>query len=342
MIGIHLNNGEIAERWIAYCEKNNIPYKLINAYDHDIVSKVKDCDAFMWHFYQKNYKDQLFAKQLLFSLQSAGMRVFPDFKTAWHFDDKVGQKYLLEAIGAPLVPSYVFYTKHEVFDWIDKTDFPKVFKLRGGAGAENVKLVHSKSEARKLVKKSFGTGFKQYRPASNLKDRWTQYRAGKSNIKDLLKGVVRFVIPPDFSRMMASEKGYVYFQDFIPNNHFDIRIVVVGNKAFALKRMTRKGDFRASGSGNIIYRKAEIDERCVKIAFEINEKLKAQSIAYDFVFAEGNYPLIVEISFGYSAPAYDRCEGYWTQDMQWHAGENFDFCGWMVENLINNVNGEKE
>ena len=341
MIAIHKSSG-FAERWIAYCEKNNIAYKLVNAYDSDIVSQVKDCNAFMWHFYHKSYKDQLFAKQLLFSLQTAGIRVFPNFNTAWHFDDKVGQKYLLEAVGAPLVPSYAFYTKHEALQWINKTDFPKVFKLRGGAGAENVKLVHSKTEARKLVKKAFGQGFKQYNATSSIKERWRKYRLGKSGFKDVLKGIIRLIFPPDYARMISPEKGYVYFQNFIPNNNSDIRVVVVGDKAFALKRLTRKGDFRASGSGNTIYRKEEIDERCVKIAFEVNEKLKAQSIAYDFVFDKENNPLIVEISFGYSAPAYDHCEGYWTVDMQWHAGENFDFCGWMVEDLMHNINGEKE
>jgi glutathione synthase/RimK-type ligase-like ATP-grasp enzyme len=49
------------------------------------------------------------------------------------------------------------------------------------------------------------------------------------------------------------EKNYVYFQDFIPQNDFDIRIIVIGKRAFAIKRMVRKGDFRASGSGNIKY-----------------------------------------------------------------------------------------
>jgi hypothetical protein len=96
----------------------------------------------------------------------------------------------------------------------------------------------------------------------------------------------------------------------------------------------RKNDFRASGGGNIVYNKKEIDKRCVKIAFEVNEKIKAQSIAYDFVFDKKNNPLIVEISYGYSAPAYDKCEGYWDKEMSWHEGENFDFCGWMIENLI--------
>lgn len=336
MIAIHHSSG-FAERWVAYYEKNKIPYKLVNAYDSDIVSQVRDCDAFMWHFSHFNYKDMLIARQVLYSLQSSGLKVFPDFNTAWHFDDKVGQKYLLEAVAAPLVPSFVFYTKLEALQWINQTDFPKVFKLRGGAGASNVKLVNSKREAISIVKKAFGVGFKYYDPKVYLQDSFQKFKTRKSGIVDLVKSFIRLFRLPYFARMYSREKGYVYFQEFIPDNTFDIRIVVVGDKAFALKRMTRKGDFRASGSGNIIYRKEEIDERCVKIAFEVNEKLKAQSIAYDFVFDKENNPLIVEISFGYSAPAYDHCEGYWTADMKWHAGENFDFCGWMVENLIREI-----
>ena len=62
-----------------------------------------------------------------------------------------------------------------------------------------------------------------------------------------------------------------------------------------------------------------------------------QSIAYDFVFDADNNPLIVEISYGYAGPAYKRCEGYWTDDMQWHTGENFNFCGWIINNLIKTI-----
>ena len=137
--------------------------------------------------------------------------------------------------------------------------------------------------------------------------------------------------------MHALEKGYAYFQDFIPNNTFDIRVCVVGDKAFALKRLTRDGDFRASGSGSIVYDKNQIDERCVQIAFDVNKKMKSQSTAFDFVFGKDKEPLIVEISFGYAINAYDDCEGYWTEDMQWHEGTHFDICGWMVENIVNSI-----
>lgn len=90
-IAIHHSPHSFSERWIEYCKEKNIPYKIVNAYDSDIVKKVEDCDAFMWHHHHANYKDTLFAKQLLYSLQTAGKKVFPDFHTGWHFDDKVGQ-----------------------------------------------------------------------------------------------------------------------------------------------------------------------------------------------------------------------------------------------------------
>ena len=333
---IAIHNTGFGKRWIEYCQENKIDYKIVNAYDDNIISQLEDCDAFMWHFHHLSYKDALFAKQLLFSIQQSGKKVFPDFNSAWHFDDKVGQKYLLESIKAPFIPSYVFYTKQDALKWIEQASFPKVFKLRGGAGASNVKLVHTKREAKKIVKKAFGKGFKQSDSISDFKERWRKYKSGQSNFKDLVKGFVRIFIKDEYSKMHLPEKGYVYFQEFIPDNKFDIRVVVVGDKAFALKRMTRKNDFRASGSGNIIYDKNQIDERCIKTSFEVNEKIKSQSIAFDYVFDKDNNPLIVEISYGYSAPAYDICEGYWTRDLQWHEGTHFDFCGWMVENLINN------
>ena len=197
-----------------------------------------------------------------------------------------------------------------------------------------MKLVKTKKQAKHLIKQSFGKGFSQYDRFSHLKDRYKAYKNGRDSFLGVCKSFARLFIPTEYSKMHSREKGYVYFQDFIPNNTFDIRICVVDDKAFALKRMCRENDFRASGGGRIIYDKNQIDERCVKIAFDVNDQLKTQSIAFDFVFDENNNPLIVEISYGFAANAYDACEGYWTKDMQWHEGNNFDFCGWMVESLI--------
>ena len=340
-IALYYEKSTFAERWKAYCERNNIDYKIVNVYDSDIIQQLEDCDAFLWHHNQSYYKDLLFAKQLLYSLQFSGKKVFPDFNTGWHFDDKVGQKYLLESLKIPFAPSYVFYSKKDALRWVESTTFPKVFKLRGGAGSRNVMLAKNKKEAISLIRRAFGRGFSQFNRIEYLKDRVRKYKLGLDTLWGVIKGLARIFIITDLAKMRAPEKGYVLFQDFIPNNKFDIRLVIIGDKAFAIKRMTRKGDFRASGSGVFHYDKNEFDINWIKMGFDVNKKIKSQSLALDIVFDAMNNPLIVEMSYGFVYKVYNpkTCQGYWTSDLEWHEGY-FNPQEWMIENLISEVTAQ--
>lgn len=327
----HKKNGSFSERWVAYCIEQNIEHKIVDCYANNIIEQLADCDALMWHHNHADPKDILFAKQLLFAKQQSNKLVFPDFNTAWHFDDKVGQKYLLEALGVNLVESYVFYSKNTALEWAQKTQYPKVFKLRGGAGSANVRLVKSKNEAIKLINTAFGKGFSQYDAFANLKERIRKYRNGLANLKDVFKGIVRLVYKPQFAQI-AREKGYVYFQNFIADNDHDIRVVVIDKKAFAIKRMTRENDFRASGSGNILYKKELFQEKLIAESLSLAQKLNSQCLAVDYVFQETEAK-IVEISYGFSITGYDPCEGYWDENLKWHEG-TFNACGWMVDLIL--------
>lgn len=335
-IAIHNSDYGFHPRWISYCEKHEIPYKLVNCYDSDIIDQIRGCDALFWHHRQSHSRDLIISKQLLFALEHAGIIVFPDFKTQWHFDDKVGQKYLLEALELPLVKSYVFLDKKEALDWVERTSFPKVFKLRGGAGSANVKLIKNKKEAGRIVRKAFGAGFKQYDAWYNLKERIYKWKRGKGNFKNVLKGIVRLGYEPRYSKIIGRERDYTYFQDFVPDNDSDIRIIIVSGRAFGIKRMVRKGDFRASGSGEFYYDRNLFPEECIALAFKANERIKSQSLAVDFVFDNENNPKIVEISYGFIADVYDPCPGYWDKDLTWHE-ETFNPYGWMIESVIDRI-----
>ena len=332
MIAIHHSKGSFSDRWIAYCKANEIAYKIVDCYQSDIMHQLDDCDALMWHINHQNSKDVLFAKQLLYSVQAAGKRVFPDYNTAWHFDDKVGQKYLLEAIGAPLVPTWIMYNKKDALVWAEKNSFPKVFKLRGGAGSANVRLAKTKSEAVQLIEKAFGRGFSQYDSFGNLKERIRKYKLGKTDIFDVVKGFLRIIYPTKYTLVAGRERGYVYFQEFIPENNYDIRVIVIGDKAFAIKRMVRDDDFRASGSGNIRYEKVNFEDTTIKLSFFLSCKLKSQCVAFDYVYQD-KQPYLVEISFGFVKEVYDSCVGYWDNEMNWYEGL-FDPYGWMVDDLL--------
>ncbi len=334
-IAIHPRLGSFSDRWIAFCKSKNIPFIEVNCCDSNIIEQIKDCDALLWHHAHGTYPDILLAKHLLYSVQNSGIFVFPDYNTCWHFDDKVSQKYLLEGIGAPLVPSYVFYEKKKALEWANSTSYPKVFKLRGGAGSANVRLIKSKKQAFGTINIAFGKGFSGFDRLGYFKDRYNKYKSGIDTFTGVLKGIARIFITTQFGRMHGREKGYVYFQDFIPNNDYDTRIIVIGERAFAIVRGVRKGDFRASGSGKISYDPAKVDLEMIKIAFDVNDKLKTQSIAFDFILDDGK-PLIVEISYAYAIEAYDKCPGYWDKNLNWHEGQ-FNPQEWMIENLIEQV-----
>lgn len=334
-LAIGNNKNGFHSRWEQYCVANNISYKLVDCYSNELVEQIKDCKALMWHFSQNKAKDIIIAKEILYALQHYGIKVFPDYRTAWHFDDKLGQKYLLEMLDIPFVKTYAFYNKETALKWADETKYPIVFKLRRGAGSANVKLIKSKKQCFKIIKKAFGKGFRQYDKFTNLEDRWKKYRARKTNIYDVFKGIVRLGYEPEYSKTIGYERGYTLFQDFIPNNSYDVRVIVIVDKAFAIKRMVRKNDFRASGSGFIKYEKENITDEIIKLSFKINEKIKSQSLAIDYVFDNGK-PLVIEISYGFIKEVYDPCVGYWDKDLNWFEGK-FNPYGWMVENLIKQI-----
>jgi len=336
-LAIHHREKSYSDRWIAYCELHDIHYKLVNCFDSDIIEQLASSDALLWNWHHGNPKDQLMARQVIMAAEAMGLAVFPSTSTCWHFDDKIAQKYLLEAIDAPLVPTYVFYGLKEALDWIDRASFPKVFKLRKGAGSSNVKLVQSAREACTLAKHAFSAGFSPI-PVYG-QDALKRYRAARQR-GDLLNVIKR--IPQVLARirhtrkMMGREKGYVYFQDFIPDNGFDTRVTVIGERAFAFTRNVRPGDFRASGSGDIVYDSQRIHPKCVEIAFEVTRRVGSQSMAFDFVLAKNEQPLILEVSYSYNANAVHTCPGHWDAKLTWHQGHIWPEDAILID-LLNDV-----
>jgi hypothetical protein len=333
-LAIHHRPGSFSTIWVDYCNKNNIPYKLVNCYSSDIVSQLSDCDGLMWHWDLTDYRPALLAKQLTISLEKKGLKVFPDFNTSWHYDDKVGQKYLLEAINVPFINTYVFYSLPEAIEWADITTFPKVFKLRGGAGSSNVKLVNNKKEAKLLIKKAFSNGFSYTNPVSRLKERFWMLKRDKNllAIKKTITGFARLVFRKEKEKFAPKQIGYVYFQEFVPNNDSDIRLVVVGHRCFGMIRYCRENDFRASGSGLVDYNNELINTEAVRIAFHTAEKLKTQSVALDFIKDKDGYK-IIEMSYAFISELFP---GYWDTNLVWHPGEAVPQ-KFMAEDFINSL-----
>lgn len=316
-VGIILDKYVNLNNYVAFykmvLDHNKISYRIVDVNSTSFFEDIKGLEyiIFRWGHYDT---DRQIAHTILPVLEKCcNIKCFPDQATSWHFDDKVKQFYLLHSMGFPYVESYIFYNKTKALEWADSTTFPKVFKLKGGAGSKNVSLVYSASSAKKLIHKAFGTGFIPKsidRGSFNL----------KAELRHIAGKCLRRLKGEDTTDTWQKEKNYVLFQKFLPNNEFDTRITVVGDRAFGYRRHTRKNDFRASGSGNVDYSPDKIDRRCLEMAFEISKKMKFQSMAYDFIFNENGKPEFCEISYTFDDRLIYNCHGYWDRSFNWKEG----------------------
>lgn len=335
-VAIHHREGSFSNRWIDYCRKNKINFILVNCYSSNILNILKKdrVTHLMFSITHESSKDIMVFPYVLNAADKLGIRTFPNFQTRWHFDNKVAQKYLFESIEAPIVKSYVFYDKNEAIKFIKNTELPKVAKLKRGAGSTNVSLINTIEEGVDFINKMFSSGLASTsRPLANFNQKLRVAKQFKSP-RVLLKKTLNFLRKNNKERRLEKvEKGYSYFQEFLPYNDFDTRIIVVGEIAFGIRRFNRKGDFKASGSGKIDFNANKIDVKLVSIAFDITDKIGAQCLAYDFIYDQKNNPKIIEACFLFSMLAYDNCEGFWTRDLTFYQ-EKFNPQDHMINNFI--------
>jgi glutathione synthase/RimK-type ligase-like ATP-grasp enzyme len=326
------------EGWISHCAENSIPFEVINGYRTDIVRELPKYSAVFWNFNPWRYEDLLFARHILQAAEFLGLKTYPDRKTSWTYDDKVAQKYLLETMGAPLVSTDVFYDLEEALDWISRADLPVIAKLRRGSSANNVVLLKTRAQARAYCEKIFRQGIS---PAPRLLSRLetqiekVKKKEGGWNTARALASFIRKVLHA--RRNFPLEKGYVLFQEFLAGNTYDIRVYVVGDKAWGNSRGIRPGDFRASGSGLGYFLPDRVPLEAVRIAFEVTRKLGAQAMGYDFLKDPKGGWKIIEMSCCCLAWTLYECPGYWDRSLNWHEGRL-----WPQAEILNSVlSGER-
>lgn len=280
----------------------------VDAFRPGFFDRVTGCDGFMWWFAHVARPRNL-GKRLMPALEHGlGIPVFPSWRTMWHFDDKIAQRYLLEAAGIPLPDTRVFWSAAEALAFAEGAHYPWVIKLASGITSENVALLRSAADARYWIERLFRHGAVSLHRDGVLPGP----RALARRLVNAAQ-VVRTGAPFPTGTRAELQKGYLLVQEFLAGNAFDTRVTVIGNRAFAFRRFNRPNDFRASGSGRVDWDHAAVDQDAVTVAFDVARALKTQSVAVDVLRRDGR-PVVSEISYYYEGWAVAACPGHWRRD----------------------------
>jgi len=320
---LQLDNGlneSYSERWICRARDLGHEVVVVDVFCDDIVDQLGPCDGFMWRFTHAPFP-RLFAKRFVIAVEHGlDLIVFPDWRTCWHYDDKIAQYYLLTAAGIPTPRTWVFWRPEDALRFCRSASYPLVIKLSGGASSENVRIIEDFGKAKYWIGQMFSSGVFSLQSADSIGFR-ERMRRFRSAFLCILRGQL-----PNPGFWFELNKNYLLVQEFLHGNQFDTRVTIIGNRAFAFRRFNRPDDFRASGSGDFSTDPSEVDLQFVRLGFNTAYALGAQSLAVDGLYG-GNERVIAEISYTYVAWVIHECPGHWelrgspaTGELIWREG----------------------
>ncbi len=186
--------------------------------------------------------------------------------------------------------------------------YPMVLKTVDGSNANGVHLVRSEAELRGRVRRMQG--------GLSLFNRIDLIRRKHLRTKRTISGWENYHPETDriqYERHISPSLRFV-LQKFIPGLDCDYRVIVVWDKFYVSRRMTRKGDWRASGTKLFTYSEMP-NEPILNFARDFFLKVGLPVLAMDLGVSEGRIHLFEfqASHFGISpiklGPGYFRLEG---------------------------------
>lgn len=196
--------------------------------------------------------------------------LIPEYRSSVLYDDKLEQARQLSKW---MPRTRVFWTPGAARKFLENAPFPFISKSLDGASSHNVRLIATADDAKNEIRQAFSD--------LGIKCRYGQ-----------------------------QQRGYLLWQDFIPGNAGDIRIIAVGTKRLILRRGNRPDRPMASGSGALTPIRSLDDHEIIAalaVADCFFEEEKMRWCGIDMVRDEKGKWFILECTVGWTLHGYYEC-----------------------------------
>lgn len=248
-------------RWTKYrrfLDNNGFEYGIYNIHACDWLAQAQDYDVIVGSPSSEFWDLEETRKKYHFIETYLGKATYPSAAHMMLYEDKELEAYIGQAFRIPFAKTYVSHDRSDARRLIETLQYPVVSKTFPSSGSIGVELVHSVHEARRIVEQAFSNN-----------------------------GRVSHLVA-------LRQKNCVYFQQFVPNDGYDLKVIVVGKRLFGFFRKAPKGDFRASGM-NLIERR-ELPEDAMRVALQANRAVKSPALGVDVIRGLDGLYRIIEMS----------------------------------------------
>ena len=245
-------------KYLRFLEKNGFPCGIFDLHARNWLEEASQYDVFMG-LIGCDLATLIEQRKKFFILeQYLGKICYPSTAHLMLYEDKTLEGYIAESAGFPLARTHISHQKDDALAMIKTLSYPVISKFETSSGSVGVQLVRNQRQAEKIVRQAFSI----YGRATH--------------------------------RLYQREKDVVFFQDFIPNDGYDIRCILVDNMAFGYYRKVLKGDFRASGMNQALWH--DLPEETIRIAWQMNQVIKSPILVVDMVHGLDDKYYVIEYS----------------------------------------------
>ena len=186
-------------------------------------------------------------------------------------------------------------------------DFPVVFKTLDGSNGKGVHLASSEKELIQWIESN--------EPSMSLFTKLDLLRRKHFRTKRTYPEYPDYTNRKDYEEYkdyITKDKGFI-LQEYIPDLIYDYRVLIFYDKYYVMKRHTKPGDFRASGTKLFDF-DFEVDPHLLEYAKQIFEKLDAPMASLDIAFNEKDYCLFEFQALHFGVSALVKSDGYYSFD----------------------------
>ena len=243
-LGILFDFAHEHKNYIAACLDLNVSYRVVDVSADDWQARLTGaaCDAWLvWPSVNRTAWKRMFDDRVRIMVEEMGLVVYPGWKELWLYESKLRVRDWLLANSVPHPRTWIFYRREDADDFVRRAAYPIVFKTDLGASAHGVVICRRLDQARRMVKRAFGSGV----------------RAARMDPRD-------------------RQRGVVLFQEYLSDVR-EWRMVRIGQYYFC-RFKEKKGEFH-SGSGSVRWERP--DRRLLDLIRSVTERAGFTSMNLD-------------------------------------------------------------
>jgi glutathione synthase/RimK-type ligase-like ATP-grasp enzyme len=248
-------------RWTKYCrflDNNSFDYDFYYIHKYDWIDAADEFDLIIGiESSELQYLHEVRTK-FYFLETFMGKFCYPSMHHIFLYEDKCLEAYISQVTGIPFAKTFITFDKDDAIVLAETLNYPFVSKINPTSGSVGVELVRNPSQAKRIIEDAFSKGGR------------------KTHL------------------LYYHQKNHVYFQEFIPNDGYDIRTIMIENFFFGYYRKVLDGDFRASGMN--LVEKRELPEEVLDIARQVYDIIQSPMLVVDMVHGLDDRYHIIEYS----------------------------------------------